>query len=164
MANIRERALDPRVAPCRIVRCHPLDELTDLEQNAAPSGSRGVRPFPGYQLPMPAQQGVRRRDRGDLPQDRTADSVCSGGQPPAIVVRETQSTSAKLTAQEPVLFHEVGDGLPLPAVQPTGQHTEHHMQRPEVDHEPELISWLAQRTSADLWNTTSTPARFWIYG
>ena len=103
---------------------------------------------------MPAQQGVRRRDRGHLPQDRTADSVGSGGQPPAIVIRETQSTSAKLTAQKPVLFDEVGDGLPFPAVQPTGQHTEDHKQRPEVDHEPDLISSLAQRTSADLWNTT----------
>jgi hypothetical protein len=28
------------------------------------------------------------------------------------------------------------------------------MQRPQVDHGPELLSWLAQRTSADLWNTT----------
>ena len=30
------------------------------------------------------------------------------------------------------------------------------MQRPGVDHAPELISWLSRRTSADLWNTTST--------
>jgi hypothetical protein len=63
---------------------------------------------------MPPQQGVRRRDRGDLRQDRTADSVGSGGQPPAIVIRETQSTSAKLTAQKPVLFDEAGDGPPVP--------------------------------------------------
>ena len=92
---------------------------------------------------MPPQQGVRRRDRGDLPQGRTADSVRSGGQPTAIVVRETQPTSAKLTPQEPVLFDQVRDGLPLPAVQPAGQHTQHHLQRRGVDHEPELISWLA---------------------
>ena len=90
---------------------------------------------------MPPQQGVRRRDRGDLPQGRTADSVRSGGQPTAIFVRETQPTSTKLTPQEPVLFDQVRDCLPLPAVQPAGQHTQHHLQRRGVDHEPELISW-----------------------
>jgi hypothetical protein len=28
------------------------------------------------------------------------------------------------------------------------------MHHPGVDHEPESISWLARRTSADLWNIT----------
>jgi hypothetical protein len=90
---------------------------------------------------MPPQQGVWRRDRGDLPQARTADLVRSGRQPTAIFVRETQPTSTKLTPQEPVLFDQVRDCLPLPAGQPAGQHTQYHLQRREVNHEPDLISW-----------------------
>ena len=99
--------------------------------------------WPTFLSAMPTQQGIRRRDRRDLPQGRTADSVRSRRQPTAIVVRETQPTSTKLTPQEPVLFDQVRDCLPLPAVQPAGQHTEHHLQRREVDHELELISSLA---------------------
>jgi len=92
---------------------------------------------------MPPQQRVRRRDRRNLPQGLTADSVCSRRQPTAVFVRETQPTSTKLTPQEPVLFDQVRDCLPLPAVQPAGQHTEHDLQRREVDHELELISRVA---------------------
>ena len=87
---------------------------------------------------MPPQQGVWRRDRGDLHQGGTADSVRSGSQPTAIVVRETQPTSIQLAPQEPVLLDQVRDGVPLPPVQPAGQHTEDQLQRPGVDHEPDL--------------------------
>jgi hypothetical protein len=95
---------------------HSHDELTDLTQDTAPSESSAVRPLSGDQLPMPPEQGIRRRDRGDLPQNRTAESVRAGGQPAAIVVRETQPPSTKLTAQQPVLFDQVRGCLPLPAV------------------------------------------------
>src|SRR5262249_27932695 len=37
-------------------------------------------------------------------------------------------------------------------VQPAGQDREHHRQRNDVDHEPELTSSLARRRSADCWN------------
>ena len=96
---------------------------------------------------------MRRRDRGDLPQGRTAESVRSSGQPTAIVVRGTQLTSTKLTPQHPVLVDQVRDGFPFPSVQPTGQHSEDHLQRRGVDHEPQLTSRVARQTSADLWNT-----------
>jgi hypothetical protein len=55
--------------------------------------------------------------------------------------------------RKPVLFNQVRDGLPLPAVQPAGQHAQHHLQRRGVDHESELISQVRQ-TSAELRNTT----------
>jgi hypothetical protein len=143
MANVLERALDPRIDPRWIFRRHPHDELTDLKQSTVPSGSLGVRPLAGNQLAMPPEQRVGRRDCGNLPQGRTADPICSRGQPAAIVIRETQPPSTKLTPQEPILLEQVGDGLPLPAVSPAGQHKQHHLQRGGVDHEPELISWLA---------------------
>jgi hypothetical protein len=74
---------------------------------------------------MPPQQGGWRRDRGDLPQRRTADSVRSRGEPTAIIVRETEPTFTKLTPQEPVLFNQVRDDLALPPLQPAGQYTQH---------------------------------------
>jgi len=35
---------------------------------------------------------------------------------------------------------EARDPLPLPAIQPAGEHIQHHLQRRGVDHEPELTS------------------------
>jgi hypothetical protein len=97
-----------------------------------------VRPFPSDQPAMPAQQGVRRRSwRSPAgPHDR----VGALGRPAtAIVVRETRPTSSKLTPQEPVLFDQVREGFPLPAVQPPGQHAQHPLLRRGVDHEAQLI-------------------------
>jgi hypothetical protein len=65
---------------------------------------------------MPPQQGVRRRDRGDLPQGRTANLVRSRRQLTSILVGESQPPSAKLTSQEAVPFDEVRDSFPLPPV------------------------------------------------
>src|SRR5262245_54166844 len=39
------------------------------------------------------------------------------GQPTAIIIRETQPASTKLTPQKPILFDQVPDGLPLRVVQ-----------------------------------------------
>jgi hypothetical protein len=96
--------------------------VTDLEQYTPLSGFSGVRPLPGDQLTMPPQQGVRRGDRREFAQSRTAEPVRPGGQPPAIVVRETQAMATKLTPQEPVLFDQVRDRLALPTVQPASEH------------------------------------------
>jgi hypothetical protein len=84
----------------------------------------------------------------------TADQVRSRGQPAPIVIREPQAPSAKLTPQDPILFDQVRDGLALPAIQPAGQHNQHHLQGSWVDHELEPISRLARRMSTDLWNST----------
>ncbi len=86
MPHVLQRTLDPRVTLRRILLRHADDKSPDLEQHPAPSGLSAARPFPRDQLPMPAQQGVRRRDRGDLPQGRSARAVCSCGQPSASVI------------------------------------------------------------------------------
>jgi hypothetical protein len=74
MADVLERALDPRVAPRRILHRHPHNKLTNFDQDTASSGFPGVRPLPGDQLAMPPQQRVRCRDRRDRPQGRTAET------------------------------------------------------------------------------------------
>ena len=166
MADVLERALDPRVAPRRIFRRHPHDELTDLEQDTAPAGSPGVRPLPGDQLAMPPEQRVRRRDRGDLPQGRTANSVRSAGQPAAIVVRETQPTSTKLTPQEPVFFDQVRERLSRSrrSSQPVSTISTICSAAGSITSRSLYHGWR-ERVSGHLWNSTGCEcacAAFWL--
>jgi hypothetical protein len=96
--------------------------------------------------------------------------VRSGGQSTAIVITEAQSLLPELAPQEPVLFDQVRDRLPLPAVQPAGEHAQHHLQRRGVDHGVELISRTGLKDVARVvehyamdFSTGTTPrrARIW---
>ena len=89
---------------------------------------------------MPAQQGVRRGDRGDLAQCGPAHSVGSGSEAPTVRIREPESTPAELSTQELVLFDKVRDRLPFRAFQPAGQSHQEQLHGGEVEHEAELIS------------------------
>src|SRR5687767_6236445 len=55
-------------------------------------------------------------------------------------VGETQSAGPKLTPEEPVLFDQVRDRLPLSTVQPAGEHAQHHLKRRRIDHGAEITS------------------------
>ena len=140
MADVFQRALDPRVPPRRILLRHPHDEPSNLQQDAATTGPPGVAPLPRDQLTMPPEQRIGRRDRRDLLQGRTAHTVRPCSQPSTIVVGETRSAGPKLTPQKPVLFGQVRDRFPLSAVQPAGEYAQHHLERRRVDHGAELTS------------------------
>jgi hypothetical protein len=103
---------------------------------------------------VPSQQRVRRGDRRDFAQGRTAEPKRAGDQPSAIVVGETQPTATKLTPQQPVLFDQVRDRLALTTVEPPREHAPHHLQGSGVDHEAQLISQLHEETSIALWHST----------
>ena len=90
---------------------------------------------------MPPEQRVRRRDRGDLTQGRTAHAIRADGETTTLVVRKVQPSPTKLLSEYPVFFDEVREGVPLLMVQPASQRHQHHLQRREVDHAPELTSW-----------------------
>jgi hypothetical protein len=120
MADVLQRALNPRVAPRRILGGHPHNEPLNLWHHAAPARRAGVRPFPGDQLPVPTQQCVWRRDRGNLLQCRATDAVRASCQPASIRVREPESTLADLTTQEPVLLNQIRNRVTLPALEPAG--------------------------------------------
>jgi len=72
------------------------------------------------QLAVPPQQRVGRRDRGDVAQSTPTHAVRPRSQASAIVIGEAQSPGPQLASQEPVLFDQVPDRLPFPAVQPAG--------------------------------------------
>src|SRR5262249_59397143 len=55
---------DSRVAPAPVLARHAQDELTDATLNRWPSGSAlWLRPPAAHQLPVPAQQRLRRHDQ-----------------------------------------------------------------------------------------------------
>ena len=159
MPDVLQRALDPRVAPRRILLRHPHDQPPNLGEHAAPTRpGRRVRPLPGDQLPMPAEQRVGRDDRGDLAQRLTAQPVRPRGEPPPVVIGEAQAPPTQLPAQEAVFFDQIGDRLPLAALEPAGQDQQQHLEGRGGDHERELISQPAvfarHNSSIELWDTT----------
>jgi hypothetical protein len=108
------------------------------------SGGRQPKPSPdrSRRTRWNVEATAPRCRRRDLPPGRAANSVRPRRQSTAIVVGETQPPSAKVTPQEPVLFDQVRDGVPLPPVQPTGQHHQHHLQRGAVvtPREPYIVA------------------------
>jgi hypothetical protein len=138
MADVLERALNARVAPCRIVAGHPHDELTDLEgtpRRPAPLAYVHFRAI-NWRCHRRNVSGVA--NRGNLVKGCTADSVRSRRKSPAIIVREPQPTATNPAPEGSVLFDQVREGVPLPTVQPPGQHQQHDLQRGGVDHERTL--------------------------
>jgi len=63
-----------------------------------------------------------------------------GAWPAAIVVSQAQPPGPTLTPQEAIFLDHVGDRLPLQALEPAGQHAQHHLQRRGVDHGIEPVS------------------------
>jgi len=110
---------------------------------------------------MPPEQRIGRRDRRDRLQGRTAQTVRPYSQPSTIHVGETRSAGPKLTPQETVLFDQVRDRFPLSAVQPDGEHAQHHLERRGVDHGAELTSRARLKdVSRELEHYGHTPLTF----
>src|SRR5262249_40881295 len=63
-AQLEQFAGDSRGAPARVLARHAQDEITDATLNRWPSGSSlWLRPPAARQLPVPAQQRLRRHDQ-----------------------------------------------------------------------------------------------------
>ena len=158
MSEVLERTLDPRITPRRILLRHPPDQLTDFRENTATSHALpGVGPFPRDELPVPAEQRVRRDDRRDLAQRLPTQPVGSRGKFPPVVIGQPQPPPTQLPPQDPILLHQVRHHLPLPAVQPASDSKQQHVEGRDVDHVRELTSQprsgVATR-SAEPWHTT----------
>src|SRR5258706_7186442 len=108
MADILQRTLDPRVAPGRILFRHPHDEPLDFGEYAATAGpTRGTRPLPRDEFPMPAQNRVGGDDRGDLPQPMTAQPMSVLGQSTTLLVGQPDPAATELRAEDTVLFEQI---------------------------------------------------------
>ena len=100
VAQIRERALNPRIAPVAILRRHADNHLPNLGHHRRP-----VRPaapvavvFPRDELPMPCQEGIRAHDGSDLLEHSPPHVLRLGGQANALIVGEAQSARSELLA------------------------------------------------------------------
>jgi Integrase core domain len=163
MADILQCALDPRVTPRRVLHGHAHNQPPNLGEDAAPT--RTVLrecPLARDQRSVPAEQRVRGHDRGDLAQGTTTQPVRSHSQMSPIVIRQAQAPSTQLPAQETVLFDQIGERLPLAALQPTGQDQQEHLDGCRGDHERELISQPAvlARHDGPIELRDRTPFRF----
>jgi hypothetical protein len=119
--NVLERTLNARVTPRRIVLGHPHDELPNLDHNTTTAGSLPrIRPLARHQLPVPSQQRVQRDDRREGTQRGAAEPVGAHGESPSVIVSKAQPPSTELAPEKPILFDQIGERLPFPAIQPTG--------------------------------------------
>jgi hypothetical protein len=129
--EVRQGALDPRVAPAAVLGGHAHNQRADLAQDRRPSptttGTAVV--LPGNQASVPRQQRVRRHDRGELAQQPSAQRPGLRGESTTLIVREAQASGSTLLAQDAVLFVQIVDDVALLLVDPTGERDQDELQR-----------------------------------
>ncbi|MBC7974970.1 MAG: hypothetical protein H7138_08295 [Myxococcales bacterium] len=131
VAEVAERATDPRVAPARVLGGELNDQALQRRggAGAAALSFSGAVVFLGDELAVPAQDGVGRDQSGELFQRTSADEAALRAEPPALGIGEAQAPPSELLAQDAVLVLEVRDDLGLVAVHPAREHHEQELQR-----------------------------------
>ena len=157
MADVLQRPLDSGVAPGGILFRHPHRQAPNLRQHSTTARTpSGVRPLPGDELPMPAQQRVRSHDGRDLPQPSTPQPIRSHGESAPIVIGQLQTSTPQLAAKHPIFFEQITKALSLLAVQPPDEEREHQLESGGVDHRrslyhgPHIVGRRASIQSGDI--------------
>jgi hypothetical protein len=104
VAQIRERALNPRIAPVAILRRHADHQLPNLGHHRRPARPAVMVAvvFPRDELPMPGQEGIRAHDGSDLLEHPPPQVLRLGGQANALIVGEAQPARSELLAEHAV--------------------------------------------------------------
>ena len=128
---VRERAADPRVAPPRIVDRHPDHELGDvLSGHWSTSTSAGAAiVFLGDQSPVPTQDRIRGDDARDLRQDPPAEFVTAHSESTTLGVRQAKRPRAQVFSEDPILLPEIVDQIVLVTVHPASEREDEELQR-----------------------------------
>jgi hypothetical protein len=130
MAEVLERALDPRVAPARIVGRHPDRETAYLHLHAgSPRPRRRARPLSRDQRTVPPENRVRRDDRRDFRENPTAEAITDRGETPTFVVTQPHPPAVQLRLQYAVLCPEEIDDIALLPFKPAEQRRYDQVQR-----------------------------------
>ena len=131
VAEVRERAADPRVAPPRIVDRHPDHELGDvLSGHWSTSTSAGAAiVFRGDQSPVPTQDRIRGDDARDLRQDLSAEFVTAHSESTTLGVRQAKRPRAQVFSEDPILLPEIVDQIVLVTVHPASEREDEELQR-----------------------------------
>ena len=76
VAQVLQRTLHARVAPCGVLGRHPNDERSEACLQARTAAMAGaIRPLARHQLAVPTQNGVRRHDGRDLREQPATEPV-----------------------------------------------------------------------------------------
>ncbi len=131
VAEVRERAADPRVAPPRIVDRHPDHELGDvLSGHWSTSTSAGAAiVFRGDQSPVPTQDRIRGDDARDLRQDLSAEFVTAHSESTTLGVRQAKRPRAQVFSEDPIRLPEIVDQIVLVTVHPASEREDEELQR-----------------------------------
>jgi hypothetical protein len=124
-------SLDPGIAPARIVARHLEDQGLDLAGDSRPTraASRASVVLLRDELAVPAKQGIRSHDRGELAEPTPSEWLRLSREAATLRVREAKSLSAELLEESLVLGLQVLDGLFLLAADPSDQQEQEKLNR-----------------------------------
>jgi hypothetical protein len=134
MADVLQRAEDPRVAPRGILLGHAHHQTPDLREHARTTAAPlRIRPLARNQLPMPTENRVGCDNHGDITKAATAQSVSVHRQPTAFHIRQSYP-APHVPAQDAVLFDQVRHSVLLSPVKPADQPRQEHAKEERVEH------------------------------
>ena len=162
VAEVGQGTSDTGVPPPRIVDGHSHDQLGHrLGCQWPPAAAAGAAVvLLGDQLPIPAQDRVRRDDAGHLGQDPSAEFLAAHGETTPLSVSQAERTTAQLLSEDSILLTEIVDQIFLVTVQPASNREDEEVQR--VGHPMRLPG--SSRTcvsrcrllSAEFWHPTGS--------
>jgi len=123
----------PRVAPRRVVDGRRHHQGSELVCGARTPGSSPLCAvvLRSHQLAIPAQNSVGRDDASQVDETTTTDTLAPSGQPTALQIRESDRLFTQLFTKHSVLFFEVRNHPALLSLQPTRDHGDDEVQRPD---------------------------------
>ncbi len=122
MAEVLEGADDAVVAPGRVFARHSDDVHGDaLHDELAVGVLARERPLLGDELPVPAEDRLRRDDRRELVEHAPAEWDAADGEPDAIVIIQAELAPAERRFEDAVLLAEVLEDALLVAAEPAGE-------------------------------------------
>ncbi len=126
--KIGEHSADSRVAPFRILHCHPHDKLGDLARRGRSTSTSSDTSviLLRDQFTVPAKNGVWCHIAGDLNQGPTSEPLAPHSESPTSGISQAKRFAAELLAEDLIFFAQIVDQVYLLAVQPPshGQHEE----------------------------------------
>src|SRR5215468_3907512 len=149
-SEIGERALDPRVAPSRIVACHLEDQCLDLAGDSGPARAAPCAPVVllGNELAVPAEQRIWGDNRRELAEPRSSERLCPSGEAPTLRIREAKSPSSELLPERQILGLQILDYLCLLAADPSDQQEQEELDR-ERHHDLDASRFAASHNRPD---------------
>ena len=105
MAQILQRALNPCVAPRRILRRHPDDQRSKVRlQTRGTAAPTTISPLPRHELAMPAEDGVRRHECADLRKHAATKPLSKLRETSPLTVLEPQPLPCQPRLQDAILL------------------------------------------------------------